>query len=116
MDWGRWEGLTLSELRAAGAFTPEMAALGADLRPPTGETPREVQTRLAPWLLEIARTGQPAGAITHSGVLRALYGLATGWNMTTKAPTKLIATRAHRFSVAETGVPTLLEANIPLTG
>lgn len=30
--------------------------------------------------LPILRHGRPTGAVAHAGVIRALYGLATGWD------------------------------------
>jgi probable phosphoglycerate mutase len=48
MDWGAWEGLSAVELRrtAAGELAREEAR-GLDLRPPGGESPRELMARLA---------------------------------------------------------------------
>ena len=48
MDWGAWEGCSAAELRAAAAA--ELAAKearGLDLRPPGGESPREVAARVS---------------------------------------------------------------------
>jgi len=114
MDWGEWEGRTLADLRASGDLTPAMEAEGIDLRPPGGESLRDVQRRLADWLKEVAARRAATGAITHNGVLRALYALATGWDVTTKAPVRLLAGHAHRFSVADGGAPTVVDLNIPL--
>jgi probable phosphoglycerate mutase len=52
--------------------------------------------------------------VTHKGVLRALYALATGWDMTRKPPDKLVDGRAHRFQVAADGTPSVFELNIAL--
>jgi probable phosphoglycerate mutase len=49
-------------------------AAGLDFRPPGGESPRDVQERLKPYLASLAG---PTIAVTHKGVLRALYALAT---------------------------------------
>ena len=55
MDWGDYEGYTLAELRAArGVDLAANEARGLDFRPPGGESPRDVQARLAPLLAEIA--------------------------------------------------------------
>jgi len=90
MDWGRWEGRRLADLRAdAGAAMAEAEARGLDLRPPGGESPRDVQARLLPLLAQIAADGRNTGAVCHKGVMRAALALATGWDMTGKPPAKV---------------------------
>src|SRR3546814_19841125 len=56
-------------------------ARGLDFRPPGGESPRDVQDRLRPLLAELADAGEDVVAVSHKGVLRALYALASGWDM-----------------------------------
>lgn len=112
MAWGEWEGKTLKELR--GALGPAMAAneaKGLDFRPPGGESPRDVQTRIRPLLAELAR---PTIFITHKGVLRALYALAADWDLTENPPQKLRDGRAHAFNLAPDGTPSVGELNIAL--
>ncbi len=116
MAWGAWEGERLADLRGAGVLTAEHEAAGLDLRPPGGESPRDVQHRLAPFLAARAAAGQPAGAVTHHGVLRALYALATGWDMSRKPPHRLIAGRGHRFLLGLDGTPTVAALNLALVG
>ena len=112
MAWGEWEGKTLAALRGElGAAMEENEAKGLDFRPPGGESPRDVQGRLRPLLRGLR--GRTV-FVTHKGVLRALYALATGWTMTGKAPQKLLDGRAHAFAVAADGLPSLVEVNIPL--
>lgn len=112
MDWGAWEGRTLRQLRAEeGEAMVENEARGLDFRPTGGESPRDVQTRLRPWLAALTA---PTVAVTHKGVLRALYALATGWDMKAKPADKLLAGRAHAFHVAADGTPSVAELNIPL--
>ena len=89
----------------------ENEARGLDFRPPGGESPRDVQARLRPLL---ARLDGRTIFVTHKGVLRALYALATGWTMTGKPPQKLLDGRAHAFAVAPDGTPSVAELNIPL--
>src|SRR5262249_5680100 len=90
MDWGAWEGRTLAGLRAqpGGAMAAAEAA-GLDFRPPGGESPRDLQHRLAPLLCEIAAADMPVAAVTHKGVIRALLAIATAWDMRGKAPVRL---------------------------
>jgi broad specificity phosphatase PhoE len=90
MDWGAWEGRSKAELRAAAA--EELAAqeaLGLDLRPPGGESPREVGARLADLASELAAAPAPVVALTHQGVIRAALALATGWDMRGPPPLRL---------------------------
>ncbi|HEV2677718.1 MAG TPA: histidine phosphatase family protein [Aliidongia sp.] len=115
MAWGRWEGRTLADLRAADP--PGMAAAeaaGLDLQPPDGESPRAVQHRLRPLLVRLAAEGRPTGAVTHKGVLRALLALATGWDMRDKAPVTLRPATIHLFELDAAGSPHLVQANIGL--
>jgi broad specificity phosphatase PhoE len=114
-DWGAWEGRRLAELRKSeGAAMKANEDRGLDFRPPGGESPREVQARLRPWLAEIARAGRPTAAVTHKGVIRAVLGLATGWNFIGKPPARLDWLAAHLFALAEDGRPSIARLNISL--
>lgn len=115
MDWGAWEGRTLAALR--GELGAEMAAneaRGLDLRPPGGESPRGVQQRLRPWLGELAARQEDAVAVTHKGVLRALYALASGWDMRGKPPAKLQNACAHLFLLDAAGTLKIERLNVSL--
>lgn len=112
MAWGEWEGRSLQDLRKAfGAAMLENEAKGLDFRPPGGESPRDVQARLKPLL---ARITGPTIFVTHKGVLRALYALATHWTMMEEPPDKLLNGRAHAFDVSADGAPSIAELNIAL--
>ncbi len=104
MDWGAWEGESLAALRRAD---PEgMArneARGLDFRPAGGESPRELQARLAPWLDRLGGAGRASVAVCHKGVIRALYALASGWDMTGPPPEKLRDGCWHSLAVAAGG-------------
>lgn len=114
MDWGSWEGRQLADLRAAlGPAMEAMEARGLDFRPPGGESPRDVQARLAPWLREVG-AGGATGAVTHKGVIRALYALASGWDMRDKEPVRLRDACAHRFLVAPDGAVAVDALNLDL--
>ncbi len=115
MHWGDWEGRRLAELRAEdGAHMAAEESRGLDFRPPGGESPREVQDRLMPLLAELAAAGRPAAAVTHKGVIRAVYARATGWDMTGAPPEKLLDACAHRFVLDGGGAPRPDHLNIPL--
>ena len=97
-DWGAWEGRRLADLRRElGAAMTENEARGLDFQPQGGESPRQVQARLLPWLGEVAGRGDPTLAVAHKGVIRALVALATGWTMTGEAPVNLGRAAAHLF-------------------
>ena len=114
-DWGEWEGQRLADLR--GRFGDEMVELesrGLDFRPPGGESPRDVQARLRPWLATVAMSGDDQVAVCHKGVMRALFALATGWDMTGPPPLKLDPARAQGFALSPDGRPDLAQPNRPL--
>jgi broad specificity phosphatase PhoE len=89
-------------------------AAGLDLRPPGGESPREVQARVRPLLAEIAQSGRPTAAVTHKGVIRAVLALATGWDMRDKPPHRLDWSAAHLFRLDASGKPRIARLNVAL--
>lgn len=117
MAWGEWEGRTLAELRAClGEAMTVVEGKGLDLRPPGGESPRDVQVRVAPLLAEIARAGRPTAAVTHKGVIRAVLAQATGWDLLGKPPHRLSWSAAHLFRLDGDGHPSVERLNIALEG
>jgi glucosyl-3-phosphoglycerate phosphatase len=111
MDWGRFEGRRLTDLRAeAPAAMAAREDLGLDFRPPGGESPREVCARLRSLLAELAADPQPVVAVCHKGVMRAALVLATGWDMRSRPPLRLprdrgCALSCHRDGRIELGPP-----------
>ena len=81
---------------------------------PGGESPRNVQARVRPLLAEIAASSTSTAAITHKGVIRAVFALATNWNMLGKPPHKLSWSAVHLFRVDRGGHPAIERLNIPL--
>ena len=115
MGWGEWEGRTLAELRESfGGTMDELEAQGLDFRTPGGESPRDVQQRVRPLLAEIAASGTATAAITHKGVIRPIFALATGWDMLGKPPCRLNWSAAQLFRVDRRGHPTIDRLNLPL--
>jgi 2,3-bisphosphoglycerate-dependent phosphoglycerate mutase len=113
MDWGDWEGETLSDLRSRlGAEMRENEARGLDFRPPNGETPRVVTERLKPWLEQVASQGLPTLAVTHRGVIRAILAAASGWDMRGAPPAKLDWHAVHLFLLDERGQPRVARLNL----
>ena len=110
MDFGSWEGQRLDDARRLDPMTAAREADGLDFRAPLGESPREVQTRLLDLLPELRRD---AIFVTHKAVIRALYSLATGWNMLGKQPHRFEEDCARLF-LWENAKLELLEANFSL--
>ncbi|GGD04036.1 histidine phosphatase family protein [Aureimonas glaciei] len=111
MDWGGYEGRRLAELRQE--FGPVLAAEeaeGLDFRPPGGESPRAVGERA---LAGLAALREDSIVVTHKGVLRPLFALATGWDMQAAPPIKIRDGCCHRFAL-DAGRLRLVEPNIPL--
>jgi broad specificity phosphatase PhoE len=116
MDWSEWEGMALPDLRARmGNLMKAWEAKGLDFRAPGGESPREVQDRLRPFLAERAARGAPTVIVCHKGVIRALYAMAVSWDMTDKPPEKLQDNCAHVFALAPDGAPQPHRLNLPMT-
>ena len=113
MHWGDWEGESFVALRERlGDEMRENEARGLDFRPSNGESPREVRLRLRGWLRDLARDGIPTLAVTHRGVIRALFAEATGWDMRGKPPAKLEWDAVHLFVVDEAGAPRVERLNV----
>jgi probable phosphoglycerate mutase len=117
MSYGEWEGETLDDLRRRhGEQMAQWEARGLDMRPPGGESPRDVQARLHPWLADLAHSGGNHFAIVHKGVIRAVYALATGWTMERKAPDRLAYDCLQIFALTDDAAPRVERLNLPLTG
>ena len=117
MDWGAWEGRTASELKVcAPDELRREEARGLDMQPPGGESPRTMLARLGPWLRARAVESSDVGAVTHKGVIRAIYAASRGWDMTGQPPDDLRWDCIHAFTLAPTGEARVAELNIALAG
>lgn len=115
MDWGRYEGRTIPDLRREqGQAFIANEARGLDFTPEGGESPRAVQKRVVPLLAEIAARREPTLAVTHRGVIRAIYALASGWDMTGDAPHELDLYAMQLFTLRDDGEPRIERLNLPL--
>ncbi len=115
-NWGDWEGKRLAELRQDGGDDFLFAeARGVDFTPPGGESPRMVQQRLQPLLSDLATKSRSTLLISHKGIVRALYALATGWPMIGKLPHRLDNGCVHLFHLEKGGRLSLDRTNLSLT-
>lgn len=116
MDWGTWEGRTLGDLRGEqGAAMAANEARGLDFRPDGGESPRDVQARLLPALAELAQLREDRLVVAHRGIIRAVYALATGWDMRTDPTDKLSRQALQVFTLSADGRPAVAELNVRLS-
>lgn len=115
MNWGDWEGQILKPLRKQlGDVMRENESRGLDFCPPNGESPRQVQQRLAGWLKQISYQQQDSGAVVHKGIIRCAYSLATGWNMRGESPVQFNWDQGHEFKISSNGEiePDYSEVNV----
>lgn len=116
MNWGDWEGKTLKQIEAEN---PEefaaQEALGLDLTPPQGESPRMVAERVNDWAEHLAALSceLEIGCVSHKGVIRAVYALAAQWDMKAKARDKMDFHCAQHF-IYDEGEWRIGELNISL--
>ncbi|MDD9983102.1 MAG: histidine phosphatase family protein [Gammaproteobacteria bacterium] len=116
MNWGAWEGRTRASVAATDARgVARNEARGPDFRPPGGESPREMQSRITDWARSAARLQSDVVAITHKGVIKATLGLACAWDLVSKSPVRLDWSRVHHFRFdPESGDFVLVEPNLRL--
>ena len=102
MNWGEWEGQHGTDLLARpGSGYRHIEDWGWDFRPPGGESPAELRTRLAPWLSELTRD---AVAVCHIGIMRILMAQATGWNFDGPAPFQIKRNRLFVLEISDAGL------------
>ncbi len=114
-NWGRWEGLTREEIIArdgADCYVRAGANRAGAFRPPGGESTQEVLDRVAAFLRDVAAGESDAVAVTHLGVLRAAYTLATGWTMNAPMPPELDVSRILVLELERDGKPGIAEMNM----
>lgn len=115
MHWGEWEGQVLKPLRRQlGESMRANERRGLDFRPPGGESPREVQVRLQPWLARLASDGEDAAAVVHKGIIRCIYALACDWDMRGESPVDFAWNALHRFELDADGCLLPRYESIPL--
>lgn len=116
MNWGQWEGKTLKQLSLEDPIEfAKQEALGLDLQPAGGESPRLVSARVSDWVetFDIGLVETRIGCVSHKGVIRAIYASATSWNMLGKAQHKIDYHCAQHFCF-DRGRWSIVELNIAL--
>jgi probable phosphoglycerate mutase len=114
-NWGVWEGLTRDEILArdgADAFIKAGSNQGEAFRPGGGESTGELHARVASFLKDVAQGESDAVAVTHLGVLRAAYTLATRWDMATPMPAELDVSRILVLTLEADGMPKIEQLNL----
>ena len=93
MNWGDWEGLRGLDLIAdPNSGYRHIEDWGWDFRPPNGESPAEVWTRLEPWLNDLT---SDSIAVCHIGIMRVILARAWGWEFAGPAPFKIKRNRLY---------------------
>jgi len=115
MSWGDWEGEVLKPLRRKlGDVMRANESRGLDFCPPGGESPRQVQARLQPWLQQLAASGSDSAAVVHKGIIRCVYSLASGWDMRGESPVDFAWNAIHQFELTANGEVLDSYQSIPL--
>ena len=113
--WGEWEGLTREEILARdGEDAFVRAGSGIDFCPKGGESTNELVLRLSSFLHDVASQDGDAIAITHRGILRSAYALATNWDMTSPMPAKLDLSQALVLDLGKDRTAHIAAMNVPL--
>lgn len=117
-NWGDWEGMTRAQMmQRDGEACFETAGRGWDFCPPGGESSGALATRVRAFLNETTASNTDAVAITHMGVIRIAYALASGWDLIAPMPHTLdlscalvVERQGETLSIAALNVP------LPLAG
>ena len=113
-DWGQWEGLTREEILARDGKDAFLSAgSGIDFTPRGGERTVDLIARVRNFLSDVAKSSTDAVAVTHRGILRSAYAIATGWEMLTPMPDALDLSKALVLSLDARQVR-IAALNVPL--
>lgn len=110
--WGVWEGRNLHEMEAE---LGDEAHRG-DYRPDGGESRQDMLPRVSDALADLAADPAPRIVVTHRGVIRAVYALATGWDLTGESADEMSRRKAQVFRVAPDGSAAIDRLNVALKG
>jgi probable phosphoglycerate mutase len=114
-NWGRWEGMTREEILARdGTDAFARAGAGAEFTPPDGERTADLIARVRTFLEDLRAETTDAVAVSHRGVLRSAYVIATGWQMLTPMPDALDLSKALVLSIEKDAPISIAALNVPL--
>lgn len=99
MDWGDWEGKRARDVAAEEntAFR-HLEDWGWNYRPPGGESPADVRSRVEPWAMGLQRD---TVAVCHIGVMRTLLAVAHGWNFEGTPPFSVKRNRLYLLNITD---------------
>lgn len=84
MDFGDWEGQRGIDLIAdPGSGFRHLPEWGWNYKPPNGESPEQVWSRVAPWVESLC---EDTVAVCHIGVMRTLLAKAYDWDYQGEPP------------------------------
>lgn len=110
-DMGIWAGRDLHAVEAEfGA-----AAHDGGYRPEGGESRRDMLVRAREFITAAAAGGKPRLVVTHRGIIRAFYAIATGWDLTGETADELSRRRAQVFRAAPDGSVEIAQLNLRLS-
>jgi broad specificity phosphatase PhoE len=98
LDWGRWTGLTVAEIRRQEpALVAEQEAAGWEFQPPGGESRRRQLERSRQALLKAARCwpGRSILVVTHGGTIKTLLHHVSGTHYTSADALTIDAYNLH---------------------
>lgn len=110
--WGEWEGQDLHAMEAALGDD----AHSADHRPAGGESRRDMLPRIRDFLADMAAADTPRIVVTHRGVIRTVYALATGWDLAGETPDEMSRRKAQVFRATADGGAAIEALNLRLAG
>lgn len=100
MDYGDWEGHRSVDLGAdPGSGFRHLPEWGWDYQPPSGESPAQVWSRLAPWVESLTAD---TVAVCHIGVMRTLLAVAYDWPFKGEPPFTIKRNSLYCLEVANT--------------
>ena len=62
-----------------------------------------MQSRLRPWLRQVAASERDSAAVVHKGIIRCIYALASGWDMRGESPVDFAWDAIHQFELTPDG-------------
>ncbi|SDW76148.1 probable phosphoglycerate mutase [Ruegeria halocynthiae] len=93
MNWGDWEGQRGAELiEIPDSGYRHIEEWGWNYRPPRGESPAELWSRIKPWLEGLSGDNL---AVCHIGIMRVILAKAWGWNFAGPAPFRIKRNRLY---------------------